>query len=58
MSEFPVEGTENGDMHAVMENFQKKNNLVAGRTHVTHSHHPQVTSQVKKKTIAIIQSNF
>ncbi|XP_066591277.1 NAD(+) hydrolase sarm1 isoform X2 [Prorops nasuta] len=40
MSEFPVEGGENGDMEAVMENFQKKN-LVTGRSHV--SHHPQVT---------------
>lgn len=37
-----MEGGENGDMHTVMENFQKKNNLVTGRTHVTH--HPQVTA--------------
>lgn len=44
MSDFPAEGSENGDMHAVMENFQKKNNLIGGRTHVTHSHLPQVTS--------------
>ena len=42
MSEFPVEGGENGDMHTVMESLQKKNNLVSGRSHV--SHHPQVTS--------------
>ncbi|XP_043282971.1 NAD(+) hydrolase sarm1 [Venturia canescens] len=41
MSEFPAEGAENGDMQAVMENFQKKNNLITGRSH---SHHPQVTS--------------
>ena len=27
MSEFPVDSTENGDMAAVMENFQKKNAL-------------------------------
>ncbi|KAK2581225.1 hypothetical protein KPH14_008022 [Odynerus spinipes] len=40
MSEFPVEGGENGDMQSVMENFQKKNNLVTGRSHV--SHHPQM----------------
>ncbi|XP_063984471.1 NAD(+) hydrolase sarm1 isoform X3 [Diachasmimorpha longicaudata] len=39
MSEFPAD-TENGDMQAVMENFQKKNNLVSGRSH----HLPQVTS--------------
>jgi hypothetical protein len=43
MSEFPVEGGENGDMQTVMENFQKKNNLVTGRTHHV-SHHPQVTT--------------
>lgn len=41
MSEFPVEGAENGDMHTVMENFHKKNNMT-GRSHVTQ--HPQVTS--------------
>lgn len=43
MSEFPVDGSENGDMHTVMENFQKKNNLVTGRTHHV-THHPQVTT--------------
>ncbi|XP_011684352.1 PREDICTED: sterile alpha and TIR motif-containing protein 1 isoform X3 [Wasmannia auropunctata] len=41
MSEFPVEGGEN--MHTAMENFQKKNNLVTGRTHHV-THHPQVTT--------------
>jgi len=40
MSEFPVEG---GEMHTAMENFQKKNNLVTGRTHHV-THHPQVTT--------------
>ncbi|XP_012272806.1 sterile alpha and TIR motif-containing protein 1 isoform X3 [Orussus abietinus] len=50
MSEFPVEGGENGDMQAAMENFQKKSNLVAGRSHVTHSHHPQVTSSSQMLT--------
>ncbi|PBC31900.1 hypothetical protein APICC_05657 [Apis cerana cerana] len=46
MSEFPVpEGGENGDMHTVMENFQKKN-MVTGRSHVTH--HPQVTSSSQR----------
>lgn len=43
MSEFPVDTAENGDMHTVMENFQKKNNLVTGRTHHV-THHPQVTT--------------
>lgn len=43
MSEFPVEASDNGDMHTVMENFQKKNNLIAGRSHHI-SHHPQVTT--------------
>lgn len=43
MSEFPVDGGENGDMQTVMENFQKKNNLVTGRTHHV-THHPQVTT--------------
>ncbi|XP_071582115.1 uncharacterized protein [Temnothorax nylanderi] len=43
MSEFPAEGGENGDMQTVMENFQKKNNLVTGRTHHV-THHPQVTT--------------
>lgn len=37
-----MEGGENDDMHTVMENFQKKNNMVTGRSHV--SHHPQVTT--------------
>ncbi|KAK0096001.1 hypothetical protein PV326_006809 [Microctonus aethiopoides] len=46
MSEFPSE-TENGDMQAVMENFQKKNNL-GGRT--VHHHHPQVTSSSQMLT--------
>lgn len=54
MSEFPVEGGENGDMQSVIENFQKKSNLMSARTtgHHTHvSHHPQVTtsSQVRKQ---------
>ncbi|EZA50513.1 Sterile alpha and TIR motif-containing protein [Ooceraea biroi] len=49
MSEFPVEGGENGDMQTVMENFQKKNNLVTGRTHHV-SHHPQVTTSSQMLT--------
>lgn len=53
MSEFPVEGGENGDMQTVMENFQKKNNLVTGRTHVTH--HPQVTTSSQ---VIILASSF
>ncbi|XP_043677181.1 NAD(+) hydrolase sarm1 isoform X3 [Vespula pensylvanica] len=55
MSEFPVEGGENGDMQAVMENFQKKNNLVTGRTHV--SHHPQVTTSSQMLTTNQSQSS-
>ncbi|XP_032683872.1 sterile alpha and TIR motif-containing protein 1 isoform X1 [Odontomachus brunneus] len=55
MSEFPVEGGENGDMHTVMENFQKKNNLVTGRTHVTH--HPQVTTSSQMLTTNQSQSS-
>lgn len=55
MSEFPVEGGENGDMHSVMENFQKKNNLVTGRTHV--SHHPQVTT-TSSQVIIISDTDF
>ncbi|KAG7198926.1 hypothetical protein KM043_015740 [Ampulex compressa] len=55
MSEFPAEGGENGDMQAVMENFQKKNNLVTGRTHV--SHHPQVTSSSQMLTTNQSQSS-
>ncbi|XP_026668143.1 integrator complex subunit 6 homolog isoform X2 [Ceratina calcarata] len=54
MSEFPVEGGENGDMHSVMQNFQKKNNL-AGRSHVTH--HPQVTSSSQMLTTNQSQSS-
>ncbi|XP_020710386.1 NAD(+) hydrolase sarm1 [Athalia rosae] len=54
MSEFPVEGGENGDMHSVIENFQKKSNLISGRTghhtHVSHSHHPQVTTSSQMLT--------
>lgn len=46
MSEFPVEGGENGDMQSVMENFQKKNNLVTGRSHVSHHPHVATSSQM------------
>ncbi|XP_023727069.1 sterile alpha and TIR motif-containing protein 1 isoform X3 [Cryptotermes secundus] len=35
MSDFPVEGAENGDMAAVMENFQKKNASMVSRPQVT-----------------------
>nr|XP_034182017.1 sterile alpha and TIR motif-containing protein 1 isoform X8 [Osmia lignaria] len=55
MSEFPAEGGDNGDMHTVMENFQKKNNLVTGRSHV--SHHPQVTSSSQMLTTNQSQSS-
>ncbi|XP_076296862.1 sterile alpha and armadillo motif isoform X5 [Lasioglossum baleicum] len=54
MSEFPVEGGENGDMHSVMENFQK-NNIVTGRSHVTH--HPQVTTSSQMLTTNQSQSS-
>ncbi|XP_046745275.1 NAD(+) hydrolase sarm1 isoform X2 [Diprion similis] len=55
MSEFPVEGGENGDMHTVIENLQKKRDLISGRTghhtHVSsHSHHPQVTTSSQMLT--------
>jgi len=52
MSEFPVEGGENGDMQTVMENFQKKNNLVTGRTHHV-THHPQVTTTSSQVIIRV-----
>ena len=35
MSEFPVDSAENGDMAAVMENFQKKNAAMVSRPQVT-----------------------
>lgn len=35
MSDFPVESAENGDMAAVMENFQKKNAAMVARPQVT-----------------------
>lgn len=54
MSDFPTDGAENGDMQAVMENFQKKNNLVTGRSH---SHHPQVTTS-SQVSIYKFFSNF
>ncbi|CAD1477566.1 unnamed protein product, partial [Heterotrigona itama] len=54
MSEFPVEGAENGDMHTVMENFHKKNNMT-GRSHVTQ--HPQVTSSSQMLTTNQSQSS-
>ncbi|XP_053987418.1 NAD(+) hydrolase sarm1 isoform X3 [Hylaeus volcanicus] len=56
MSEFPVEGGENGDMHTVMENFQKKNNkMVSGIGHV--GHHPQVTASSQMLTTNQSQSS-
>jgi hypothetical protein len=43
MSDFPVDSTENGDMAAVMENFQKKNAGMASRPQVTSTSAAQVS---------------
>jgi hypothetical protein len=43
MSDFPVESAENGDMAAVMENFQKKNAAMVSRPQVTNT---SATAQV------------
>lgn len=43
MSDFPVEGAENGDMAAVMENFQKKNASMVTRPQVTSTSAAQVS---------------
>jgi len=52
-----VEGGENGDMQTVMENFQKKNNLVTGRTHHV-THHPQVTTTSSQVIIRDVRVFF
>lgn len=52
-----MEGGENGDMQTVMENFQKKNNLVTGRTHHV-THHPQVTTTSSQVIISGFSSSF
>lgn len=43
MSEFPVDGAENGDMAAVMENFQKKNAAMGSRPQVSNTSAAQVS---------------
>ena len=43
MSEFPVDSAENGDMAAVMENFQKKNAAMVSRPQVTSTSAAQVS---------------
>jgi hypothetical protein len=43
MSEFPVDSAENGDMAAVMENFQKKNAVMVSRPQVTSTSAAQVS---------------
>jgi len=43
MSEFPVDSAENGDMAAVMENFQKKNAAMVSRPQVTNTSAAQVS---------------
>jgi hypothetical protein len=43
MTDFPVEGAENGDMAAVMENFQKKNASMVSRPQVTNTSAAQVS---------------
>jgi hypothetical protein len=43
MSEFPVDSTENGDMAAVMENFQKKNAAMVSLPQVTSTSAAQVS---------------
>ena len=57
MSEFPVDSAENGDMAAVMENFQKKNALrpqVTGTsaTQVSHRVHTSSTNYSLPRTVA------
>jgi hypothetical protein len=43
MSEFPVDSAENGDMAAVMENFQKKNAAMVSRPQVSSTSAAQVS---------------
>lgn len=46
MSDFPVESAENGDMAAVIENFQKKNAAMPSRPQVTGASAAQVSALV------------